>query len=178
MQENRELFVKNPNVDFTSSRKVTFFDMMWFLIFIGANSMSEEIRRAFNYKNFSFISEAAIFKSRSKIKISAFKYLLKKFNDSIENLKTYRGYRVVAVDGSDFSSPYDAKSEFATVTNQYGGANRMHVSFIFDILNKIYLDCAVEPKNKADERKSAIKMLSSFKEKILAIMDLRRAEND
>lgn len=77
----------------------------------------------------------------------------------------------MAADGSDFSSPYDAKSEFATVTNQYGGANRMHVSFIFDILNKIYLDCAVEPKNKADERKSAIKMLSSFKEKILAIMD-------
>ena len=171
MQDNRELYVQNPNVDFTRSRKVTFFDMMWFLIFIGANSMSEEIRRAFNYKNFSFISEAAIFKSRSKIKISAFKYLLKKFNDSIENLETYRGYRVVAVDGSDFSSPYDAKSEFATVTNQYGDANRMHISFIFDILNKIYLDCAVEPKNKADERKSAIKMLSSFKEKILAIMD-------
>ncbi len=48
MQENRELFVQNPNVDFTRSRKVTFFDMMWFLIFIGANSMSEEIRRAFN----------------------------------------------------------------------------------------------------------------------------------
>lgn len=47
----------------------------------------------------------------------------------------------------------------------------MHVSFVYDILNKIYLDCTVEPKNKADERKSAIKMLSSFKEKILAIMD-------
>lgn len=171
MQDNRELYVQNPNKDFIRNRKVTFYDIMWFLIFIGANSMAEEIRRAFNYKNFSFISEAAIFKSRSKIKLYAFQHLLKKFNDSIENLKIYKGYRIVAVDGSDFSSPYDAKSEFATVTNQYGGANRMHVSFVYDILNKIYLDCTVEPKNKADERKSAMKMLSTFTEKILAIMD-------
>jgi|GEM_PF-5302749 len=49
----------------------------------------------------------------------------------------------------------------------------MHVNFAYDILNKNFLDCVIEAKNKADERKSAIKMLSSLaeSEKILAIMD-------
>ena len=173
MDRNKNPYVANPEKDFTRKRKVTFYDMMWFLLFIGANSMSEEIRRAFNYKDFSYISEVAILKSRSKIKVSAFEQLLRKFNDTLESVKKYKGYRVLAVDGSDFSSLYSASSEYATISNQYGGANRMHVNFAYDILNKNFLDCVIEAKNKADERKSAIKMLSSLaeSEKILAVMD-------
>ena len=87
--------------------------------------------------------------------------------------KKYKGYRVLAVDGSDFSSIYSVNSEYATISNQYGGSNRMHINFAYDILNKNFLDCVIEAKNKADERKGAIKMLSSLakSEKILAIMD-------
>ena len=146
--------------DFTRKRKVTFYDMMWFVLFIGANSMSEEIRRAFNDKNFSYISEAAILKSRNKIKLTAFEELFHKFNATLEKEQEYKGYRIIAVDGSDFSSLYSADSEYATISNQYGGANR-------------FLDCVIEAKNKADERKGAVKMLYSLaeSEKILAIMD-------
>ena len=173
MDCNKNLYVANPKKDFTRNRKVSFYDMMWFLLFIGANSMSEEVRRAFNDKTFSYISEAAILKSRSKIKLSAFEQLFHKFNSTLENLKKYKGYRVLAVDGSDFSSLYSADSEYATISNQYGGANRMHVNFAYDILNKNFLDCVIEAKNKADERKGAVKMLTVLaeSEKILAIMD-------
>ena len=103
MEGNKTQYVTKPERDFTRKRKVTFYEMMWFLLFIGANSMSEEIRRAFNYKDFSYISEVAILKSRSKIKVSAFEQLLRKFNDTLESVKKYKGYRVLAVDGSDFS---------------------------------------------------------------------------
>ena len=173
MEGNKDRYVAEPQKDFSRNRKVTFYDMMWFLLFIGANSMSEEISRAFNNKDFSYISETAILKSRSKIKVSAFEQLLRKFNDTLEKPKEYRGYRVLALDGSDFSSLYSADSKYATISNQYGGANRMHINFAYDILNKIFLDCVIEAKNKADERKGAIKMLSSLaaSEKILAIMD-------
>ena len=173
MESNKAQYIANPQKDFTRKRKVTFYDMMWFLLFIGANSMSEEIRRAFNDKAFSYISEVAILKSRSKIKVSAFEQLLREFNDTLENSKKYKSYRVIAVDGSDFSSLYSADSQYATISNQYGGANRMHINFAYDILNKNFLDCVIEAKNKADERKGAVKMLSALceSEKILAIMD-------
>ena len=173
MDNNKNLYVTNTQKDFSRKRKVTFYDMMRFVLFIGANSMSEEIRRAFNDKNFSHISEAAILKSRSKIKVSAFEQLFHKFNATLEKPKKHKDYRVIAVDGSDFSSLYSVESEYATISNQYGGANRMHVNFAYDILNKNFLDCVIEAKNKADERKGAIKMLSSLaeSEKILAIMD-------
>ena len=173
MENNKEQYVTNPQKDFTRNRKVSFYDMMWFLLFIGANSMSEEIRRAFNDKDFSYISETAVLKSRSKIKVSAFEQLFHKFNDTLEETKKYNDYKVIAVDGSDFSSFYSADSEYATISNQYGGANRMHVNFAYDILNKNFLDYVIETKNKADERKGAVKMLSSLSrsEKILGIMD-------
>ena len=173
MDNNKKQYVVNPQKDFTRNRKVTFYDMMWFLLFIGANSMSEEIRKAFNNKDFSYISDAAILKSRSKIKILSFEQLFHKFNDTLEKAKKYKAYRVLAVDGSDFSSLYSADSEYATISNQYGGANRMHVNFAYDILNRNFLDCVIEAKNKADERKGAVKMLTTLaeSEKILAIMD-------
>lgn len=173
MENNKELYVAKPQKDFTRNRKVSFYDIMWFLLFIGANSMSEEIRRAFNDKDFSYISEVAILKSRSKIKVSAFEQLFQKFNATLENPKKHKGYRVLAVDGSDFTSLYSADSAYATISNQYGGANRMHINFAYDILNKNFLSCVIEAKNKADERKGAVKMLSSLaeSEKILAIMD-------
>ena len=49
----------------------------------------------------------------------------------------------------------------------------MHINFAYDILNKNFLDCVIEAKNKVNERKGAIKMLSSLdgSEKILAILD-------
>ena len=173
MESNKKEYVTNPQKDFTRKRKVNFYDMMWFLLFIGANSMSEEIRRAFNDKKFSHISEAAILKSRSKIKSVAFEHLFHRFNATLENSQEYKGYKIIAVDGSDFSSLYSADSEYATISNQYGGANRMHITSAYDILNKNFLDCMIEAKNKADERKGAVTMLSSLaeSEKILAIMD-------
>ena len=131
MESDKNLYVVNPQKDFTRNRKVSFYDMMWFLLLIGANSMSEEIRRAFNDKNFSHISEAAILKSRSKIKVSAFEHLFRKFNDTLERPQEHKGYRIIAVDGSDFSSLYSADSEYATISNQYGGANRMHLPTTF-----------------------------------------------
>ncbi len=83
MEGNKAQYVTNPQKDFSRNRKITFYDIMWFLLFIGTNSMSEEIRRAFNNKDFSYISETAIIKSRNKIKISAFEQLFHKFNDTL-----------------------------------------------------------------------------------------------
>ena len=157
MDNNKNLYVANAQKDFTRNRKVKFYDMMRFVLFIGASSMAEEIRRAFSDKDFSYISEAAIIKSRSKIKISAFEQLFHKFNKTLECPKKYKGYRILAIDGSDFSSLYSIESEYATISNQYGGANRMHINFAYDILNKNFLSCVIEAKNKADERKGAVK---------------------
>ena len=113
IESNKAQYVAKPEKDFSRNRKVSFYDLMWFLLFIGANSMNEEIRRTFNYKKFSYISEAAILKSRSKIKVSTFEQLLRKFNDTLENPKKYEGYRILAIDGSDFSSLYSADSRYA-----------------------------------------------------------------
>lgn len=80
--------------------------------------MSEEIRSAFKDKAFSYISEAAILKSKIKINVSAFEQLFHKFNNTLEKAKNYQGYRIIALNGSDFSSLYSADSQYATISNQ------------------------------------------------------------
>ena len=45
MEGNKKQYVDNPQTDFTRKRKVTFYDIMWFLLFIGANSMSGKYKR-------------------------------------------------------------------------------------------------------------------------------------
>ena len=89
--------------------------------------MAEEIRRAFSDKDFSYISEAAILKNRSKIKVSAFEQLFHKFNDTLECPKKYEGYRILAIDGSDFSSLYSADSEYATISNMAENAHQFYL---------------------------------------------------
>ena len=41
LESNKEKYVANPQKDFSRNRKVSFYDMMMFVLFIGANSMSE-----------------------------------------------------------------------------------------------------------------------------------------
>ena len=94
MESNKAPYVTKPEKDFTRKRKITFYDMICFLLFIDANSMAEEIRSAFIDKAFSYISEAANLKNRSKIKVSAFEQLFHKFNETLEVPKKYKGYRV------------------------------------------------------------------------------------
>ena len=44
MEGNKTQYIANPQKYFSRNRKMSFCDMMWFLLLIGANSMSEEIK--------------------------------------------------------------------------------------------------------------------------------------
>ena len=43
MAGNKDRYVAEPQKDFSRNRKVTFYDMMWFLLFIGANGSVKQI---------------------------------------------------------------------------------------------------------------------------------------
>ena len=98
------LYVMNPGKDFTRKRKLPFETVMQLLISMGGNSIYKELLEAQGYDANTATSSAFV-QQREKILPCAFEYLLHEFTKSHTGLKTYRDYRLMAVDGSS-CTPY------------------------------------------------------------------------
>ena len=121
-------------------------------------------------------SPAAFVQQRHKISSAAFRDILRNFNARCHDDQLYKGqFRLLALDGSTISLPYDASAEsFLKVdTHPRGGYNAWHLTPLYDLVNKTYFDCVIQPKPKADEQGALIQMLykNRFPEKTILIAD-------
>jgi len=149
---NRELFVKNPEKDFTRNRKLSFETVMQFMLSMGGNSLTNELMEYFEY-NVDMASSSAFIQQREKILPFAFEFLLKEFTNSFQDLKTYEGYRLLAVDGSDLNichNPNDPDTYFQSIPNTKG-FNQLHLNAMYDLYNKLYVDVCIQPARKENE---------------------------
>lgn len=64
-----------------------------------------------------------------------------------------RNRKLLAVDGTDVNIAYNPNSEtyIKNNENRCKGYNQFHISAMYDILNKVYLDCIVQPRPKCNE---------------------------
>ena len=174
MALNPQLFVKDPKKDFIRNRKLKFDSVINLLLSMGGNSLGKELLDYFNYDP-ETASTSAFVQQRGKILPSAFKHLLDKFTGSFDNLKTYKGYRLLAVDGSDFHiyhNPNDAETYFKS--NQNGkGYNLIHLNAMYDLCNKLYIDACIQSSMKRNEYKALCDMVdnSNLREKALVVAD-------
>lgn len=102
MDKHQWLFVKNPGKDFTRNRKLDFKTMIGLLLNINGNSIYKELLDYCGYTP-DIATFSAFVQQRDKILPFAFEFLLHEFNESFKQYKTYRGYRLLAVDGSDLN---------------------------------------------------------------------------
>ena len=96
------------------------------------------------------------------------------FNRVSNDTKTFHGYRLFAVDGTDLNIPRNpAADTFITSSDNPTGYNQFHLNALFDLCNKVYKDCVVQPRPKSDERGALITMLKRnvFRQKNLIIAD-------
>lgn len=145
-------FVKNPDVDFTRNRKLTFKSIMELMLSMGGNSLTSELMEYFQY-DVDMASSSAFIQQRSKILPYAFEYLFNNFTHSFQDLKTFDGYRLLAVDGSDLNishNPKDADTYFQFSPNNKG-FNQLHLNAMYDLCNKLYVDICIQPGRKTNE---------------------------
>ena len=119
------------------------------------------------------VSAPALLKQREKLNADVFKYLnhgnLEMFyGEFSENAKTFKGYLILAEDGSDVEIPTTPTTREGFKASR-GSCARMKVSNVMDVLNKQILDCQVAP-NKTEERglarinrEEAKKVIGGFK---------------
>ena len=149
---------------FTRNRKLSFQDIMYFVLSMPQKSLTTELDLFFGKKNFS-ISKQAFSKARYKISPLAFEDI---FNLSTGLFRftnhpgTWDGYRVFAVDGSEIAVDHNKNNE--TEFGLKGGNQHSYPSArltaLYDVTNDLIVD-AVFTGISVGEREHARKLLSS-----------------
>lgn len=149
--ERRDEFLTNPASDFTRKKKISFEQTMLFPMIAGADNVATELLDLFGEEDLPLPS--AMIQRRNQIKKEAFKELFFQFNRTIPVTKTFRGYRLIACDGTRLNLPYNPSDHSTLVNNIEGrkGFNQAHMNALYDILNDLFIDVEIQGMNEMDE---------------------------
>ncbi|RGE17115.1 IS4 family transposase [Desulfotomaculum sp. OF05-3] len=177
---NIGLYTKNPS-DFTRNRKLNATTTIKVTLNMQGNSLNAELLDAFPNLD-ERMTASAYEQAKDKLKPEIFEHILQEYNTTMHKPKLLGDkYRVFAIDGSDFTTPYNKDSAF--VMNVPNGRPRkngeptkpycqVHENLLYDIENRIYQDCILQPKSSVNERDAAIDMLKRLDcGKYIVIMD-------
>lgn len=159
------MFVKNPEHDFTRNRKLPFCKMISFLLAMEGGLLSNEMLNHFGCSA-DIASSSAFVRQRDKINSFAFPSLFDLFVKKTDKEKLYKGYRLIAADGSDIhipTDPDDQTSYFPGCNNQ-AAYNLLHLDAMYDLLQCTYIDVNLDGKRNANECSALCSMVnrSSF----------------
>ena len=150
--EHPDAFTKNPEKDFTRSRKLPFKQVLKSVLSMTGKSLRGELMEYFNL-NTSMPTVSAFVQQRNKMNYRAFEMLFHAFTESINEQALYKGYRLLAVDGSDLHTPTnkDEKSSFYEGANGQKPYNLFHLNALYDLQRKIYIDAVVQGRKHENE---------------------------
>jgi hypothetical protein len=152
MARSPEAFVKSPGKDFTRKRKLDFETLFKLVLGMNGNTLRKEIYEHFDYDS-SSLSTSAFCQQRAKLKDDAFEYLFNRFNKATNKAKLYKGYRLLAVDGSALNIYHDPsnKGTYVRHTCNNKGYNALHLNALYDLQNRCYTDALVQPEKLVNE---------------------------
>lgn len=167
-------FVVNPKCDFTRKRKLTFQMMIKATLAFGSGSIGKELLEVFDFGLITPTCSAFI-QQRDKLKTSLFKSIFTHFTHAFTHYKTFKGYRLVAIDGSSLHIPHDPKDSktYIQSTPTVKGYNVLHVNAMYDLLNRVYVDGFIQMGREQHERKALLQMMSTcaLEDNVLLIGD-------
>ncbi len=178
MQAVPHLFVKRPGNDFSRNRKISFSDIIRFLLSMNGNTVRKEWMQFWDFQT-EMASVPAFFQRRQKILPVSMDFLFHSFSESFAGLETYRGYCLLACDGSDLAVSYNPKDKEThrrhnSLERNEKGYNQLHLKAIYDLQNRIYTDVIIQPGRYPNETGALLDMMkrSKIKEPVLLIVDL------
>lgn len=155
--------------NFVRRRKLTAEVLIRLLLSMQGGSLNKEL-----YDAGIGVTASAFVQQRKKLSYTVLEEAMERFNDASRDSRTYRGYRVLAVDGTAVNMNRNPKSD-SFVCSDYNpkGYNQLHVNPMYDVLNKTYRHCVIQPQPQQDEIGALTFMLEwyDFGEKTLIVAD-------
>ena len=117
---------------------------------------------------------SALSQRRAQIPPEVFRTVFTNFNLSCTDGNLFRGYKLLAVDGTAVNLPRNPKApSFVQNDGIPKGVNQLHVTPLYNILSRTFTDLVIQPEPKKDEIGALVEMLkrNDFEEKTLIIAD-------
>lgn len=158
--------------DFIRKRKANPQDIILYELNKKGLSSKMEIINFNNINNVKEISSPGLFKQREKLNPEAFIYLMQLsikefYTEYKDNVKTYKGYVLTGIDGSDFEIPNTKRAREKYNGKQQKQCARVTVSTCYDLLNHYTLDTIVEKYNYSETKMAQKHYETIKKEKLL-----------
>lgn len=171
--ETSWMFVKDPTRDFTRERKLPLREVISLLLCMEGGSLTGELLRYFGCSQHT-ASSSAFIQQRQKINEFAFPSLFDMFVRYTDKGRLYKGYRLLAADGSDIQIPTDSKhtDSYFPGTNGQAPYSLLHLNAVYDLLLHTYIDVDLCGRRDWNEQRALVNMVDrSFVEKALIIAD-------
>ncbi len=169
---------------FTRTRKLPFERVVLFMISMVKKSLQLELCnfiKTLNLKNLKFISNSAYTQARMKIKPELFNYFITALNNEYytnndERVELWKGFRLLACDGSFLSLPMVAelKKKYKTSKNQNPTETlNARCSILYDLQNQMILNGALASYTTGEREmlKSQLDVVKSHHKEDLIILD-------
>lgn len=149
--KKKKEYLKNINSNFTRNRKLNFETVVNLLMSMESRALKDELYNYFGL-NVNNPTSSALIQQRDKIKYEAFEWLYKEFNKETSQNKLYKGYKLLAIDGSDLLISFD-KKDIDTYVNQgkNKGYNLLHINALYNLLENTYEDIIIQNAVNKDE---------------------------
>lgn len=173
---NRVEYSKDPNKNFTRSRKIPFNTLITTILRMEGHSMTNELISIFPRAS-ETPSTSAFVQQRNKLKPGVFDALFHSFTESLENIqepKLLNGLRILAVDGTDILIPTDTSHIDSLVPEStvQVAHNLLHLNAMYDLLQRIYVDELIQDHHKKNEHKAFTEMVDRSRlENVLVMAD-------
>lgn len=162
---SRTLFVMDPERDFTRNRLLPFETVLRNIICMEAGSLKDELLKFSTY-SINTPTVSAFVQARGKIKYEAFKSIFDIFNKKSLVTKTYKGYRLLAIDGSVLpidNSFIDKDTTLLKVNDSDKTFSAYHLNASYDLLECTYDDLVIQGQAKMNEYEAFYNLIDRYK---------------
>lgn len=160
--------IYHPDTSFSRRSKFGLSNTVRFILGSGPSTLRNEIRTFFPSTDFS-ITPSALVQSRAKINSDLFKKIFYDFNLKYLCNKTFKDFRIIAVDGSKLNIPYNYSDSFSLHKGRKKGNgsagkgyNQLHLSTAYDVLEHRYIDSVIKDITQYDEREAMLEMIHHY----------------
>ncbi len=157
---NPESYSLNPSRDFTRKRKLPLSEMLYSVLSMGGKDLKNEMMNFFDFSA-SMPTVSAFVQQRKKISSRAFEAIFKDFTQSCYTPSLYKGYRLLAVDGSDLHIPTNKEENLSYYPGANGQKpyNLLHLNCLYDLGQHIYTDAVIQRSRQGNEHKAFVTMV-------------------
>ena len=139
-----------------------------------SKSLNSELCEYFTDLNF-LPTSSALSQQRDKLDISAFQRIMYLFANAFDDYKTWKGYHILACDGSDVNIAYDEKD---VDTKKQNGNNKpfsqLHINGLYDCINHVFWDTSIDTAAKTRECAALMEMIMKHNYPINSIITADR----